>query len=550
MAKYQPYYDRFRRKNHVPAVCVSLVIIAIGTAGLWVAIHSSGLQSDAKPRSTVADVVSSPLPEVLSTPVNPHGEALSEADRANYRRIFSLQQSANWKLADEYIADLTDNILLGDVLAERYLHRRYNTSKSEIISWLKNYRNHSQAIEIVELAVNKYPELASKLPKIEKPKRLQGYGDSNGDDLRFADNQPAKKIWLSGIELWRANKKSEAAKAFSQLVDKKNDVSEWQYSAAGFWAYRCYLALGNKNKAEYYLTKSAENPRVFYGILARKQLGKNLELDSRHIEMNVADVRKVLLMPEVRRIVALAQSGLNEMAESQIRLLFPSASKQEKWVLLSLSERLNLASAQIGMAKQLENSDRRLDALKYPIPQWQPSGGFNIDPNLIYAMMRQESGFHVSAESGSGAIGLMQLMPQTARKMQKSDIVTREMLESVAEPVYNVTLGERYVRHLLDNGLVNGNLFYMLTAYNAGAKKLKEWQDDIAYHDDPLLFVESIPYSETRHYIIQVMTDYWLYSELSDVKNNSIYALLRGDWPSYFQNPAPVADAGKRNRDG
>ena len=265
---------------------------------------------------------------------------------------------------------------------------------------------------------------------------------------------------------------------------------------------------------------------------------------------NPSDIKKYMAKAKITRIIALAQSGLNERAEAQIRILFPSSSKQEKWLLLSLANKLELASVQISMAKQLETEDRQLDMLKYPIPGWQPTGGFNIDPDLLYALIRQESGFHSAAASSGGALGLMQLMPQTARKMQTSDIMTHTIGENISEPVLNITLGERYVEHLLSNNLVNGNLFYLLAAYNAGPGRLKEWRDNIDYNDDPLLFVESIPYPETRHYVLQVMTNYWIYSELDGNNNQSITSVLRGNWPTYLPRAEPVADAGRRLKNG
>lgn len=509
--------------------CIALFLIV----GLLQNIPFLNIQSKAPSAASIA------IDNVLSV-------SKYNSDESVYKQIFYAQKSANWELADEGISKLSDDVLLGDILAERYLHRHYDTSQSEIITWLKNYSDHSQAADIIELASRKYPELSASLPKKEQPKRLQGYGDANAGDVRFDDNPQAKKLWAYALEAWRSGKKSESAKFFSALSDKQSGLSDWQYSAASFWAYRANLALGEKITAHKYLAQAARNSRVFYGILARKKLNKPLELDAHEIEVSAEDSAKLRAKPEVKRIITLAQSGLNERAETQIRLLFPAADKQEKWALLSLASSLNLASAQISMAKQLETSGRQLDALKYPVPQWQPSDGFNVDPNIIYALMRQESGFRQSAISSGGALGLMQLMPQTARKMQHSYTITHTTTENISEPVLNITLGERYVNHLLGNNLINGNLFYMLTAYNAGAGRLKEWQDTIAYNDDPLLFVESIPYAETRYYVMQVMTNYWIYSELAGAPSQSVFSLLRGDWPSYSPIATPIAKSARR----
>lgn len=203
-------------------------------------------------------------------------ELLPELDKELYKQIFHEQKSAKWEVADANIAKLSSKILLGDVLAERYLNPSYETTSTEITDWLKNYPGNLKTAEIMELAKNKFPEVFTTTAKIEKPQRLQGYGDGNADDIRFDDNKIAKKLWLSGIEAWRANKKPQAANYFSNLT-KQKDLSDWQYSAANFWAYRAFSATGDKNKADYYLAEAAGNPRVFYGILANKKLNKPLD---------------------------------------------------------------------------------------------------------------------------------------------------------------------------------------------------------------------------------------------------------------------------------
>ncbi len=551
MAKHQEYYKRFKQKKFRDRLLTSLSIIFVvglfAGAGAWLSSVT-----EVSPKAFVVSIGNKVMKIASSD------SELSNTDKNLYKQIFNLQKAGSFEDADVAISKLSNDILLGDVLAERYLNRRYNTTLPEIILWLKNYPEHTQAADIAELARAKYQSAAANLPKTQKKRDLQGYGDTNNADIRFDSNTQAKKLWSYGIESWRNGKKSDAARFFSSLVSTKEELTPWQESAANFWAYRSYQALGNKAEANKYLVKAAENPRVFYGILARKQLGKKLELDTDIVEANTPGAELLNKKPEIRRIIALTQCELNERAEKQIRQLFPSASKQEKWGLLALANKLGLASAQISMAKQLESSERKLDALKYPVPRWQPEEGFNIEPSLIYALMRQESGFQTSAISPAGAFGLMQLMPKTAQMMHSYYVADNDNnirvkssgsdIKKLSDPVMNITLGERYVGHLLGNSLIKGNLFYMLAAYNAGIGRLKEWQDNIAYHDDPLLFVESIPYSETRTYVMQVMTNYWIYSELFGVNNKSVIAVLRNNWPTYLPAEPMTADAGQRNK--
>ena len=124
----------------------------------------------------------------------------------------------------------------------------------------------------------------------------------------------------------------------------------------------------------------------------------------------------------------------------------------------------------------------------------------------------------------------MQLMPATARMM---DAKIGNRLSGASDAERNITLGQGYVRHLLENALVDNNVIFMLTSYNAGIGRLQTWKKSLNYQNDPLLFIEQIPYDETRYYVMQVMTNYWLYSEILGSKAPTLDALATNDWPVY-----------------
>ena len=482
---------------------------------------------------TQATVISPPATIKISLPV-----ILSEKDRLLYQEIVRAQKKADWAAADKKMAELGDRLLVGEMLATRYLHHSYKASQAELAKWLEQYADHPQAYDIYMLAMAKSPALKSKLPSVSKAQMLQGYGDDNGLGSRPDEAFP-QQTWRTAISQWRAGKKSEAAKIFTAIAERRTHYSAWQSSAACYWAWRSNDAIGQKKTADKFLRIAAEEPRSFYGILARKQLGESLDLDAQPVTLSESDILEMIGEPPIRRIIALGQSNLIDLAEKEIRKLFPASDEREKKRLLALAYHFNLASVQISMAKRLDDHDRTMDYAKYPIPHWQPQDGFKVEPALIYALMRQESGFRATATSSSGAQGLMQIMPKTASIMHRQmnsdlkDSGQPQLTGSVTDPGFNMALGQGYIQHLLENDLVDGNLFFMLTAYNAGPGRLQEWKRAIDYRNDPLLFVESIPFAQTRHYVMQVMTNYWIYSELAGSRNRSIYALLNGYWPSY-----------------
>ncbi len=463
-------------------------------------------------------------------------EILSGSDKKYYKAIFAAQKEGDWETADSEMGKLSNPLLLGYVLADRYLHDDYITSPQELSDWLAIYADHPQASRILALAKRKGASVKNA-NEISKSRTLSGYGDDNGLAASF-QKSPYFTTWNKGISAWRKGDKTTAAELFSDLLNKKN-LPRWKVAAAAYWCHRSYAAIGNNEKADKCLHIAAKEPRSFYGVIARKQLGQSLELDDNAPALTQDDIDTLAEQNAVQRIIALVQVQQRELADKELRAAFPQASQAERMLLLSLAHELHLASAQIPMAKHLANNERRLDFARYPIPQWQPENGFTVDRALLYALVRQESGFRSSAKSRSGAAGLMQIMPKTASYMKKRMVGYDESLPN-NDPRFNLALGQTYVQYLLENPLVEDNMLYMLTAYNAGPGRLMQWKKTIDYHNDPLLFVESIPFAETRNYVMQVMTNYWIYSELAGNGTASTLAMISGEWPDYTTHAAPV----------
>ena len=129
-----------------------------------------------------------------------------------------------------------------------------------------------------------------------------------------------------------------------------------------------------------------------------------------------------------------------------------------------------------------------------------------VDPLLLAALIRQESGFNPRARSIAGAQGLMQLMPDTARRMGG-----RSLSRKLMDPVVNVKLGARYFRSLLER--FDGDAELSLAAYNAGPEKVDDWRRRYAV-PQRMLFLDLIPYQETRNYVALIGRNYFWYSQL------------------------------------
>ncbi len=549
MVKRKPYQTKLCRSLLYTAWCVAFLTPVMTVTGPhhWVkkgktaSLYFSG-------NAPAISAPSKQTPETKAIALNQEGvlpNILEPHDIDLYKQVIKAQRASDLQTADAGIGEIKNKLLMGHVLAERYLNRRYHATSEELANWLNQYPDHPQAPEIYAYAIAKNPSAKQDVPLIRRQQALEAYGDDKGMNTHDAENGPFSNAYRAGLAAYKNGQKADAAKLFSEMALHQNMLTPWMTSASAYWAYRSYTAVGNHSEAALYLKMASEHPRSFYGILARKQLNLPLDLDISPVELTDSDVLEMVGDQTIRRVVALSQAGMSDMAEKELRLRFTQADDTEKQRLLALAHELGLASIQISMAKYLGSDGHELDFARFPIPNLQPAGGFTVDPLLIFALMRQESGFHTTAISPSGALGLMQLMPQTASLMQKKmnlDLTAvSNFVSNFSDPGVNITLGQNYVQDLLRNNLVDNNLVYLLAAYNAGPGRLQEWKKINLGHNDPLMFVESIPLPETRHYVMQVMTNYWIYSELAGATNHSAFALAKGKWPSYGGFQGPVA---------
>ena len=136
----------------------------------------------------------------------------------------------------------------------------------------------------------------------------------------------------------------------------------------------------------------------------------------------------------------------------------------------------------------------------------------------------------------------MQLMPGTARFAARQERITGVNSHTLLNPELNIALGQSYVQHLLTQDVVDGNIFYLLYAYNAGPGNLKKWLPKTNFNEDPLLFIESIRSRETRQFIERVITNYWIYRMRLRQPTPSRDATASGLWPNYSPQERSFAD--------
>lgn len=344
------------------------------------------------------------------------------------------------------------------------------------------------------------------------------------------DDVPAA-YWIAGISAWRLGKVEEAEKHFSALAMAEN-AARTQRSAGAYWAARAALQLRKPADSTRWLARAAQYPLTFYGLLGRRALGVEVPFDWSLPEITDRKAKQLLSHEGARRAIALMQIGESTRAEREWRKLFPRLDRSLREPLMTIATRHNMPGLAIRLAGIIRVSTGRIyHAALYPVPRWAPADGFSIDRALIYGIIRQESGFDPRARSGRGARGLMQLMPRTANYMDSNDDL--EDRHELYDPALNLQLGQRYVDHLLNLGRVDGDLFRLLVAYNAGPGNLGRWARKVDFKNDPLLFIESIPSRETREFIERVLSNVWIYRHRLGQTAPSLDRVAAGDWAIY-----------------
>ncbi len=350
------------------------------------------------------------------------------------------------------------------------------------------------------------------------------------DDLSAAGSGISEAAWFGGLASWRLGDWETAHERFAQLA-RTVGVPRALASAAAFWAARSAWRAGRPELAPAHLERSAQARESFYGLIAQRLLGLPLEFDWRPPALTARGVAHLLDRPAVRRILALSEIGDSHRADEEMRLLLGRTGDRDWPELAALAAHLQLPASQLGLTRLL--SDERVTAaMRYPLPDWRPDGGFKVDRALLFAFMRQESKFRTRARSRVGASGLMQVMPATA-SFVTGDRSLRWRRSRLYDPRFNMAVGQRYLLHLLDQELVEGNLLMLAAAYNAGPGNLNRWRRKVRYDNDPLLFIEAIPLAETRDYVERVLANFWLYRLQLGQPTPSLDAIAAGAWPVY-----------------
>jgi soluble lytic murein transglycosylase len=455
-------------------------------------------------------------------------QPLSPSEASQVRRIFSLQGSGSLAEAARDTEHLKNDLLLGAILADRYLRDR--PTPAELAAWLARFGDQSEAPAIRGLLERLAPGVA---PAAEPPiasGRVSGRGRAEPRSL-FVENRDADAVaaarmrpadveaqFAGGLAAVRLGQ--EDAAGFLDAVYRSAETPALRAGAA-FWAARVAQRGGDRGRFAVWMRRAGLEGDTFYGLIARRALGPAVACMPAGT-LGTADLEALSATPQGRRAFALLQVGEKRLAEAELRALWTDTAQDgafDRSIILAASA---VGFAQLAVEIEQSGLPRRGGE---PLVRLRPASGFLVDPPLVYALVRHESNFRAAAVSSNGARGLMQIMPRTAHAVAGSQA------RRLQEPEVNLDIGQQYLLTLANDDAIDGNLIRLLAGYGQGQGGLRKWVDAVRDDGDPLMFIEAIPNRHTRAFIEDALVYSWHYAAELGLPASSLDALASGRYP-------------------
>jgi soluble lytic murein transglycosylase-like protein len=457
-------------------------------------------------------------------------QPLAPSEAAQVRRIFTLQGAGSMAEAARETDQLPTDLLLGAILADRYLRTQPTTA--ELTTWLARYGDQAEAPAIRGLLDRMAPAAAasSEADDPAPPRRgaarsaaslrslFVGNRDAEAAAVAGARQVDPEALLIGGLATLRLGR-GNAAALFEAAW---REASSAAVRAAGaFWAARVAQREGDRGKYAVWMRRAAQDDDTFYGAIARRALGPPVACVSADTIGN-ADLEALLAAPQGRRAFALLQVGEKRLAEAELRAFWLDAARDG-----TFDRPVALVARAVGFIQLQSEVEQNVVRRSYGggLVRLQPASGFLIDPPLVYALVRHESNFHAGAVSNSGARGLMQIMPSTAYA------VAGGQASRLQEPAVNLAIGQKLVLTLAEDDAIDGDLIRLLAGYGQGQGGLRKWVDAVRDDGDPLMFIEAIPNPGTRAYIRDALMSSWHYAAELHLPASSLDALAAGRYP-------------------
>ena len=364
--------------------------------------------------------------------------------------------------------------------------------------------------------------LAKGLAWSRKPEALEYFARTPSGTLDAVGRE-----WRARAAMWAGDWKEVSSAIAAMPADEQTDWP-WLY-----WAGRAAEQQGEKDNARALYT-AALNGDNYYSAMAAAHLDERVVPRLEPIPFDAAQVETIASIDAFRRVRELTLVGLRELATTEWRYGYAQLPPQQRLQAIHVAARWGIHDVAVTAA----TSNGRFNdyTLLYPRPFADEVAAAvkltDVEPYLLYGVLRQESLFRADAASSAGAFGVAQLTPATARETARRWSLPAPNRASLFDPKVNITLGAARVAELLEQ--FDSDIPVALGAYNAGEAAAARWLPPRAIDSD--IWVENIPYNETRAYVRRVLWHGLVYRWLETGQPQSTR-----DWIGTIASAAPAA---------
>ena len=295
-------------------------------------------------------------------------------------------------------------------------------------------------------------------------------------------------------------------KSLANLTAVEKQENNWQY-----WQARMYAESGKPEQAKK-IYQHLSNDRSFYGFLSANKLNKDINIADQPLNITAEEIANLEQRTAFKAVAELIAINRKLEAKRQWWYAVSQLNKKDIMVAAKLAQQLQwnqVAMFTIAKAKYWDDVGLRFP-LKYSKQVKLNANQRDLDPAIVFGLIRRESAFDEKAQSPVGARGLMQIMPKTGRQIARDLKEKWRAKNSLFNPELNVKFGTFYYKQLLDR--FNGHYVLAAAAYNAGPHRVKRWlPEEQAVAAD--IWIETIPFKETRAYVAAVLTYALIYQQ-------------------------------------
>lgn len=414
--------------------------------------------------------------------------ALPEGERLAANSLTRAQQAPEGLVAEE-----PDN----RAKAEVALYALTQLARTDLEAAVRLWESHQDKYGVLDQR-HGWGQIALHAARRHDARALDWFGRA-GSPL-----SEAQLAWRARANL-RAGRWADLLASILAMPPEMQEEAVWRY-----WRGRAHKALGSGFQANQIFARLSRDHH-YYGLLAEEELPVRLETRPADYRVSEEEVSRVEALPGIRRALLLRKIGL-----------MANAVAEWDWALRGAEDVTLLAAAEIARRHQwydraIVTAERTRELHDFDLRYLTPyrdlakarAREFGLDEAWIYGLMRQESRFVAHARSSVGAQGLMQIMPATAAWISRQLGDKRGARTDVNQPETNVRYGSFYLKRVLDD--LQGSPVLATAAYNAGPSRARRWQAAVPL--EGAVYIETIPFLETREYVKKVMANAMHYSQ-------------------------------------